>query len=105
MEKIKIGDTLYDLVPMGLNQSDKDRSFTISSELPFVDIVQTFTDVTSIQHLSETDEILSSYLDGVSVKTITRDFENGTYTIVVSTDAVVAEIKSLRDMIIAMQLK
>jgi len=103
MEKIKIGKNEFDLVVNGVTEREKTRSFAISSNATYADIETAFADVSSIQYLSDAGEILASYQDGVSVKTIKRDYESGTYTIDISTDAVVAEIKSLRDMITALQ--
>ena len=93
MEKIKINNQLFDLVPMGINISEKSMSITISSALDYSALETAFSDVSSIEHQSEAGELLATYLDGVAVKSISRDIESGTYTVVISTDAVAKALK------------
>ncbi len=97
MEKIKINGQIFNLIPMGIGQSEKKRSFTISSGLTSAEIESAFTDVTRIEHLNEVGEILSTFIDGVSVKTIHKNMEDGTYTIEISTDAIERKIRELGD--------
>lgn len=99
MEKVKIKENVFDLLPMGIKESNKQRELIIASELPYSDIELAFADVTSIQYLSETDEILISYLDGVKLKSISKDFENSTYTIAISTDPVEMKLKEMQAQI------
>ena len=99
MEKIRISGHTFDLIPMGISSGDKKRSYTISTVLSHSEVETAFTDVDKIEHLSETGEVLTTYLDGVSTKTITHDLENGTYTIVVGVDAVERELTTLREAI------
>jgi hypothetical protein len=96
MEKIKININTFDLIPMGIDQSDKSRTFTISSTLPPAEIESAFTNVERIEYLSESDEILVTYLDGISLKFIQRNYEDDTYTITISTDAIERQIKELQ---------
>lgn len=94
MEKIKANNQLFDLVPMGINIGEKSMSITLSSSLTSAGIETAFTEVSSIEHQSEGGELLATYLDGVAVKSISRDIESGTYTIVISTDAVAKALKT-----------
>lgn len=99
MEKIKLKNgQLFDLVSMGITSSDKRRSFTFTSTLAFTDIELSFTDsnVSNIQYLSATDEILASYTDCVTLKSLLRDIEGGTYTAVISVDAFDRKILDLQ---------
>lgn len=102
MEKIKLNNREFELVPMGIKETDKRRSFTISTDLAYSTIEKSFTDVSNIQYLSESGEVLAAYLDGVSTKSITKDLEDVTYTIVISTDTVEAELKQLRAQVAAL---
>jgi hypothetical protein len=102
MEKIIISGTSFNLVPMGISQTEKKRSFTISSELTYDEIEVAFSDVSNIRYTSEADEILKVFMDGISVKTISKDFENSTYIIEISIDAVEAELKQLRTQVAAL---
>jgi hypothetical protein len=94
MEKIKLtnGQEFF-IVPMGITSAEKRRSFIILSDLQFTEIETAFSDsnITSIQYLSETGEILATYNDCITLKTMARDLEYGTYTIELSIDAM--EIK------------
>lgn len=102
MEKIKVNNREFELAPMGIKETDKRRSFTISTDLACSTIEKSFTDVSNIQYLSESGEVLAAYLDGVGTKSITKDLEDGTYTIVISTDTVEAELKQLRAQVAAL---
>ena len=102
MEKIKIGTNIFDIPPMGIIENTKRRSFVILSDLPYADIETAFIDVSNIQYFSEAGEQLATYMDGISVKTITKDLEAGTYTIETGIDAVEAELKQLREQVAAL---
>ncbi len=101
MEKIKIGTTEYELIVNGITEREKSRTFTITSEAPYAEIEEAFADTSNIQVLSEIGEVLTAYMDGVGLKSIKRDYEAGTYTVDVSTDAMVAELKAIRAMLTA----
>jgi hypothetical protein len=97
MEKIKIGTNEYELVVNGITDREKSREFTVKSEAPYADVEAAFADVSNIQCLAESGEVLAGYYDGVGLKTIKKDYEAGTYTIVVSTDAMTAELKAIKE--------
>jgi hypothetical protein len=80
---------------MGISGDSKLRNYTISSALTHQQILDGFNDVSAIQYLSEADEVLTTYLDGVSAKTVTQDMENGTFTIAVSIDPVERALKDM----------
>ncbi len=88
MEKISIGGRMFDLAPNGIVTTDKKRSFTFISDLPSEDIEAICSDLPRIDYLSESGEILKTYYDCIDLKAISRDLENGTYTITVGIDAV-----------------
>ena len=93
MEKIRINGNTFDLIPMGISQSEKKRSFTIIADS---DIETAFANVGKIEHLSEGGEVLATYLDGVAVKSISKDLESGTYTVTIGTDAIERELARLQ---------
>ena len=97
MEKIRISGHTFDLIPMGISSGDKKRSYIISTILSHSEVETAFTDVDKIEHLSETGEVLTTYLDGVGVKTIAKDLESGTYTVTVGVDATERKISELRN--------
>lgn len=99
MEKIKIGTKEFELIVNGITEREKSRTFTIDSEAPYAEIEEAFADTSNIQVLSGTGEVLTAYLDGVGLKSIKRDYEASTYTVDVSTDAMVAELKAIRAML------
>ncbi|HHV10419.1 MAG TPA: hypothetical protein GXX75_09110 [Clostridiales bacterium] len=101
MEKIKIGTNEFELVVNGITDRDKSRSFTIASEAQYAEIEAAFADTSNIKVVSEGGEVLTAYLDGVGLKSIRRDYEAGTYTIEVSTDAMVVELKEIRALLAA----
>lgn len=94
MEKIRLNEQIFNLAPMGIKTTEKKRSFTFTSELSFSEIETAFTNVSNIQYLSDIDEILAIYSDGVSVKSISKDVENRTYTVEISVDAVERKIET-----------
>lgn len=99
MEKIKIEANEYELVVNGITESDKSRTFTVKSDADYTEIEEVFSDISNIQCVSESGEVLAGYYDGVGLKSITRDYEAGTYTVVVSTDAMTAELKLIKEML------
>ncbi len=99
MEKIKIGTNEYELVVNGITDREKNREFTIKTDAPYEEVEAAFTDVSNIQCLSSDGEVLAGFYDGVGLKSIKKDFEAGTYTIVVSTDAMTADLKAIKEML------
>jgi hypothetical protein len=95
MEKIKVNGQEFDLVPMGISSSDKRRSFTLSTTVSPSEIEAAFTDVGSIQYLSEDGKVLRTYLDCVSLKGYTHDIGGETYTVELSTDAVEKRLQEI----------
>jgi hypothetical protein len=101
MEKLRLNNKEFELEVMGIHESDasKVRSFVIVSELHYEEIKEAFKEVSEIEHLSESGDILRSYFDGVAVKTIEVDFEKNTYTITISTDSIVSLLKQMQTKI------
>jgi hypothetical protein len=100
MEKISLNSQIFDLVPNGIVTNDKKRSFTISSVLPYADIELAFSKVDRIEYLSESNEILATYLDGIALKSLSKNMDDGTYTVEISIDAIerkIADVQKFTD--------
>lgn len=97
MEKIKIGTYEYELVVNGVTDREKSREFVIKTDASYPEIEAAFSDISNIQCLAESGEVLAGYYDGVGLNSIKKDFEAGTYAIVVSTDAMTAELKAIKE--------
>jgi hypothetical protein len=102
MEKIRISNTEFDLIPMGINSTEKVRSITTSTSLSHDEIVLALSDVSTIQYISESGEILQTYLDGVKAKSITNHLD-GTYTIEISIDPIERQLADLQAQIDALK--
>lgn len=103
MEKIKLSnEATFDLIPMGIEIKEKSKSFTISSELTPTEIETAFTDVSTITHLSEADETLATYYDGIGLKSVKHDIENNTYTVEISTDEILRKMQQMQAQIDAL---
>ena len=94
MEKLKIGNTEFNLIPMGISEKEKSRSFTIEAN-SYAEVDQAFSDVSKITVILE-DNSEAVYLDCVKVISII-DHKDGTYTVEVSTDAVERKITNLQE--------
>jgi hypothetical protein len=103
MEAIRLNDHVISIVPMGIVTHEKKRVFTISSELSSNEIEMMFSNVERIEYLSESGEVLATYLDGVGIKTITKDLENSTYIIEVSTDPIERKMAQMQAEIDALK--
>jgi hypothetical protein len=99
MERIRINNQEFNLIPMGITTSDKKRSFTISSTLPYADIETAFSNVDRIEYLSDSGEVLATYVDGVALKSLSRDIENGTYTAEIGIDTVEKKLQSMSSQV------
>lgn len=95
-EKIRIGAKVYGLAITGIKSKEKSRKFTIISDEEFSEVEAAFSDVSKIEELSEEDEILITYMDCIRVKQITRNIEDGTYTVEISTDGLERKILDLQ---------
>jgi hypothetical protein len=99
MEKLKIGQTEFELVPMGIGSTDKTRSFTVVKNMEFNGFRAVILDgLTQIDHIGNDGEVANSYMDCVALKSITatNEEEQNTYTILLSTDASLQEIRALK---------
>jgi hypothetical protein len=113
MEKIKIGSTEFDLVPMGISEDaqSKTRSFKVVKIMEFDDMRTAILEgVTQIDHIGNDGNISNSYMDCVSLKRLAAEYgteidvePQNTYTIVLSTDASISEIRALQSQITALQ--
>lgn len=101
MEKIKLNNgQIFELEPMGIITSDKRRFFSFKSELPYQEIETAFIEnLEKVEYLSTADELLVTYVDCVSLKSISKDIETSIYTVEVSTDAVEKQLKDLQNQV------
>jgi hypothetical protein len=108
MEKIKLNnETVFEIIPLGITSFDiqKRRSFSFISELPYDEIEANFKipeNIASIQYLSESDEVLTTYADCVSLKILSKNIETGVYTAECSTDAVEMKMQRMQAQIDAL---
>lgn len=104
MEKIKIGNEEFELVPMGIDITDTSINLTIATDKNSLEVETAFSDVSRLEHLLD-NETLAVYVDGVALKSV-RNNMDGTYTVIVSTDKVsklerdVAELSARLDAMI-----
>ena len=94
MEKLKIGSKEFNIIPMGIDERDKLRIFTIEAD-SYTEVDQAFSDVSKVTVILEDDSEVV-YLDCVKVTSI-KDNKDGTYTVEVSTDAVERKITNLQE--------
>jgi multidrug efflux pump subunit AcrB len=102
MEKIRVNNTEFNLVPMGISETGKARNITISTALTNDEIITAISDVSKIEYLSETGEVLQTYLDGVKAKSIINHLD-GTYTIEISIDPIERQLADLQAQIDALK--
>ena len=95
MEKIKLkNEEVFEIVPMGIETDlyNKTRTFSFISELGYAEIETAFTtqNLSKIEYLSSTDELLKTYIDCVVLKSLTKEFgkevEDGVIADVYSVD-------------------
>jgi hypothetical protein len=102
MEKIKANNTEFNLSPMGILETEKTRSFIVSTDLPNNEILTAISNVSTLEYLSETGEVLRTYLDGVKTNSITNHLD-GTYTIEISIDPIERQLADLQAQIDALK--
>lgn len=109
VEKIRLNNGQeFELIPMGIvdNIVTKRRKFTFKSDLDYGDVEAQFADdnVAKIEHLNSEGEIMRTYLDCVSLKSLSRDIDAGTYTVELSVDEVERKISDLENNIVYTEL-
>jgi hypothetical protein len=103
MEKIKINNVEFALLPMGIAETDKLRSFIVSTTLTNDEILSAISNISVIEYISESGEVLQTYLDGVKAKSIINHLD-GTYTIEISIDAIERQLADLQAQIDALRI-
>jgi hypothetical protein len=103
MEKIKINNVEFALLPMGIAETDKLRSFIVSTTLKNDEILSAISNISVIEYISESGEVLQTYLDGVKAKSIINHLD-GTYTIEISIDAIERQLADLQAQIDALRI-
>lgn len=109
MEKIilKNGQEFY--VPqLGVVSNDitKRRRITVKSDLAYDEILAILSDknnICQITYALENGTVIAVYHDCVSLKSLTRDFDNGTYTAEFGTDATERIVQELQAKVEQMQ--
>ena len=97
MEKLKIGNAEFNLIPMGMDEKNKLRVFTVEAD-SYSEVDQAFLDVSKVTViLADNSEVI--YLDCVKTTSI-KDNKDGTYTVEVSTDILAKEIQDIKKNII-----
>lgn len=79
MEKIKLNDSqIFEIIPMGINTNifEKTRKFSFISDLNYTEIETAFQlkNISKIEYYSVGDELLKTYTDCVSLKSLTKEF-------------------------------
>lgn len=108
MEKIKIGNTEFDLVPMGIGEDivKKTRYFKFISNLDYAQVINLVSlNTDNIQHLDSEGNIINTYADIVAFKGLAFEkdvvIEDGVtsdvYTVTYGTDPIQKEINRLNN--------
>jgi len=109
MEKIilKNGQEFY--VPqLGVVSNDitKRRRITIKTDMDYNDVLAILSNkdnISEIKYSLENGTVIAVYQDCVSLKSLTRDFDNGTYTAEFGTDATEKIVQELQARVEQMQ--
>ncbi len=110
MEKLKIGNTEFDLVPMGITEDStrKTRSFKFISASSYNDVIYVVSGhISTIQHIGNDGNPLNTYGDIAKFKSLSfeKDVELSAgvladvYKVTYSTDAVEKAINELNNQI------
>lgn len=79
MEKIRLKDEqIFEIIPMGIETSayEKVRKFSFASDLNYAEIETTFStdNICKIEYYSEANELLKTYTDCTSLKSLSKEF-------------------------------
>lgn len=97
MEKIRLKNGQeFNIPPNAIQDKGNKRLFTIYSE---GDPISHFTEpnIDRIEYIGEDGNVSKTYFDAVKATAIYTDFENGTYTVEISIDAVEKRLKQLTE--------
>jgi hypothetical protein len=98
----------FDLPPLAIISNDitKRRKITFMSELDYNDVLALLSDKNNISQITyalENGTVIAVYQDCVSLKSLTMDFEHGTYTVEYGTDATERIVRDLQARVEQMQ--
>ena len=106
MEKLKIGNTEFDLVPMGISEDTqrKTRSFKVVKSMEFDPMFLIIREgLEKITHIGNDGQPAAVYSDCISLKRMAAEYgteidgePQDTYLIELSTDASIGEIRALQ---------
>lgn len=79
MERIKLNnERILELIPMGINSNNfnKTRSFSFVTDLNYeeIEVIFSASNISNIEYLSIADELLKTYKDCISLKSLTKEF-------------------------------
>ncbi len=113
MEKLKIGNTELDLVPMGIYEDTqrKTRSFKVIKSMEFDPMLLVINQgLEKITHIGNDGQPAAVYSDCISLKRMAVEYGTeidgeplDTYLIEISTDASIGEIRALQSKITALE--
>jgi len=91
----------FDVVPLGIvsNEMTKRRRITIKTDMDYNDVLAILSNkdnISEIKYSLENGTVIAVYQDCVSLKSLTRDFDNGTYTAEFGTDATERIVQELQ---------
>lgn len=108
LEKVKLNDnTKLTLIPMGTRRQERSFTMSVLAEVPYVELEEVLLNIdniSKIQHLSYSGEILTTYTDCISLKRLSKEIgaymgEEDTkdvYVIELSTDANLAALRAVQ---------
>lgn len=113
MEKLKIGNTEFDLVPMGIKEDTqrKTRSFKVIKSMEFEPMLLVINQgLEKITHIGNDGQPAAIYSDCISLKRMAAEYgveidgePQDTYLIELSTDASIGEIRALQSAMTTQQ--
>lgn len=109
MEKIILRNNQeFNVPPLGIigNDLTKRRKITFVSDMDYNDVLALLSNkdnISEIKYSLENGTVIAVYQDCASLKSLTRDFDNGTYTVEYGTDATERIVHELQAKVEQMQ--
>lgn len=101
---------VFDAAPLGTigNDITKRRRVTFASELGYAEVLAILSDQDNISQITYTlqnDIVIGIYTDCVSLKSLSVDMDNGTYTAEFSTDATEKKMQELQEKVAMLEFQ
>lgn len=98
----------FDVVPLGIvsNEMTKRRRITIKTDMDYNEVLAILSNkdnISEIKYSLKNGTVIAVYQDCVSLKSLTKDFEQGTYTAEFGTDATERIVQELQAKVEQMQ--